>query len=479
MPDSSFDRWAMRALLIAAMVIRAVVGEMAGPQVCRSDVDNYEELAQGLIDHGTYGYDSHLHGLVGAGEPTAQRPPLYPFLLAACACIGQPVPPRVLQSEWIWMLNVVVGTLTVWLVARIGRRWELGRWRFLAGAVAACDPILLRQSTEIMTETLAAFVAALGLTALTAAVARLTVLRALASGATLGLAVLCRPTFLVWGLAAPLAFWWLLPRGAPRYRLVVSLYVASAVLLAPWAIRNAVQFGRPIITTTHGGFTLLLANNPDFYIHLRNSPTTPWDASALNEEFRDARIRYLVRCTPKRMFRYELIADQAAYARAWQSIRNHTGMFLYSCAFRLSRLWGVLPLALPGQSSREQVLRYATAVFYMFELLLALVGVWSLCRRDACTATVEDRSWDGRTTKDGASEPCGAGVSPALLNRPLFTTPWLFGLLLAASFTAVHTLYWTDMRMRAPLVPVVALAAAAGADWSYVRFARRNQRPDK
>jgi hypothetical protein len=31
-----------------------------------------------------------------------------------------------------------------------------------------------------------------------------------------------------------------------------------------------------------------------------------------------------------------------------------------------------------------------------------------------------------------------------------------------ASFTAVHTFYWTDMRMRAPLVGVVCLLAAAG-----------------
>ena len=41
--------------------------------------------------------------------------------------------------------------------------------------------------------------------------------------------------------------------------------------------------------------------------------------------------------------------------------------------------------------------------------------------------------------------------------------PWLFGVVLAVGFTAVHCVYWTDLRMRAPLVPVVALLAAAGA----------------
>jgi hypothetical protein len=43
-------------------------------------------------------------------------------------------------------------------------------------------------------------------------------------------------------------------------------------------------------------------------------------------------------------------------------------------------------------------------------------------------------------------------------------------LLLAISFTAVHLVYWTDMRMRAPLIPAVALAAAAGTGWVYAHI---------
>ena len=51
-------------------------------------------------------------------------------------------------------------------------------------------------------------------------------------------------------------------------------------------------------------------------------------------------------------------------------------------------------------------------------------------------------------------------VSPSPF--PLPPSSWLWGLLLVACLTAVHTFYWTDMRMRAPLMPVVALAAAGG-----------------
>jgi hypothetical protein len=45
--------------------------------------------------------------------------------------------------------------------------------------------------------------------------------------------------------------------------------------------------------------------------------------------------------------------------------------------------------------------------------------------------------------------------------------------LLCLSFTAVHTFYWTDLRMRAPLMPFVALVAAAGLAWLTARRERR------
>jgi hypothetical protein len=48
----------------------------------------------------------------------------------------------------------------------------LDRYALLGAALVACDPILLNQSTLVMTETLAAFLAALVLVLLTAVVER-------------------------------------------------------------------------------------------------------------------------------------------------------------------------------------------------------------------------------------------------------------------------------------------------------------------
>ena len=77
------------------------------------------------------------------------------------------------------------------------------------------------------------------------------------------------------------------------------------IVLSPWAIRNQVQFGRPIVTTTHGGYTLLLANNPEFYHWLRSGPWgSVWRADQFNADWN------------RRKPRDELQADRLAYAEA-------------------------------------------------------------------------------------------------------------------------------------------------------------------
>ena len=420
---SPFDRWALMALLVGTIVVR-IAAIMLDPAAFRDDVDDYRRLAENLVRLGVYGY----------GEvPTAYRSPLYPLVLAGLAELG------VLTTAGLAVLHVVLGTATAWLSVIVGRWWGLGSWRFLAAALVACDPILVRQSTLVMSETLAALLVAAALAALTAMIncvatrsatpERDTLLWALGAGAALALGVLCRPVFAVWLVATPLCLVWILPREARRMRVVAAVFIAAIVVLAPWGLRNQVRFGRPILTTTHGGFTLLLGNNAEFYAHLRATPRAPWDAAEFNRAVLDAR-----RAEPHEN---EPAADRREYAKAWQTIREKPSMFARAVAYRETRLWGVLPLALSGQSPRERVLRYATAVWYVLEFVLALVGLWSLGRRSV-------------------------------------TTPWLFGLLLAASFSAVHALYWTDMRMRAPLEPAIACAAAAGGAWIWGKFTRRN-----
>jgi 4-amino-4-deoxy-L-arabinose transferase-like glycosyltransferase len=380
-------------------------------------------VAENLVQYGTF----------GAGDkPTAFRPPLYPLLLGGCLTMGD------YSRAAIGVLHLLFGLGTVGLVLLLGRWLGLGsRGAALAGLLVACDPILLSQSTQVMTETPAAFLATAGLAAVVWASRRPTAFRTLLAAATLGLGALCRPTLLPFAILAGVILVVLgkqdasatevashSGRIAERLRLAAAFALGLLVVLSPWAIRNEFQFGRPIVTTTHGGYTLLLANNPEFYEWLHAGQWGDvWWADRFNAEW------------DQRKPRDELQADRLAYAESLETIRREPGTFAYACLVRLGRFWSPLPhQIIADESPLRRFSRYGVAVWYVAEFLLVFVWIYRSMR----------------------SSPFSLRSSPFIL----------CAVLLVACLTAAHTIFWTDMRMRAPLMPVVALAAAAG--WSLI-----------
>ena len=89
-------------------------------------------------------------------------------------------------------------------------------------------------------------------------------------------------------------------------------------------------------------------------------------------------------------------------------------------------LWHLLPHRIgPSETRSARCLRYTVSAWYLAETVLVVMGL-------------------------------------AVLGRRLRYPPWLWPAVFCASFTLVHTVYWCNMRMRAPLIPMVALVAAAG-----------------
>jgi cytochrome bd-type quinol oxidase subunit 2 len=89
-------------------------------------------------------------------------------------------------------------------------------------------------------------------------------------------------------------------------------------------------------------------------------------------------------------------------------------------------LWHPLPAPRKAQESWfESALRIATAAWYLIIYGAVIVGL-------------------------------------AQLRGKLLAVPWWWAFSLLLAFTLVHTFYWTDIRMRAPLMPVLALIAAFG-----------------
>lgn len=406
--NSRVDRRTLVLLIAATLAIRmAVLAAM--PDTFVADPDAYRVVALNLVEHGCFGYGDQL---------IATRPVLYPLVVAACRLVD----PALWYS--LALVHLLLGVATVVLTYRLAIRWRVGRLSWLAAALVAIDPLLLLHSTLVMTETLATFLAVAGLLAVTGCAERPAATRAILAGILMGLAVLCKPTFLPWTALTIL----LLPFAADQWQNRVKLLAATAcsaiVVLSPWAIRNAVQFGKPTPVTNHGGFTLLLANNPSFYDYLRAGQFGDvWNADQFNQDWK-TRAKELAPGN-------EVAADRLAYADALAVIREQPATFAYACLVRVCRIWGLVPhRTSPDEGILRRTARWTIGAFYAVEFLLAAIGLVALAR--------------GRVP------------------RSQLLRGWIWGLLLAACFTAIHTFYWTNIRMRAPLIPVVCLAAALG-----------------
>jgi hypothetical protein len=223
---------------------------------------------------------------------------------------------------------------------------------------------------------------------------------------------LCRPTIWPFALLVPIVVRPQSPTAPkPHWALLAGLLIS----ILPWAIRNAIVFGEPCATTTHGGYTLLLANNPVFYNEVARQPWgTVWSHDSL-----EAWQRAMLAEAEKELGPSpgEIALDRWQAAQARRNIQQDPSGFTMAVLYRVRSLWSLSP--------RNKTLGWAAwlvAVWYGALFIAAAVGLWREARRDLRWAVI--------------------------------------ALLLIVSIQAVHLVYWTDTRMRAPLHPVFALLAA-------------------
>ncbi len=415
----------LASLILGAMLLR-VLACLATPTSLDADPDAYGALAITLAKTGTFG----LTDSQGIAHPTAFRPLLYPWLLSFTASVDH------LNRMTVICLHAWLGGLTVWLTVLASRRL-IGGTGFIAGLLVAVDPILVQQSTLLMTETLAA---ALGAAVIwwwttrdgsrhgSSQVVRF----ALVLGVLLSLAFLCRPTFLVWaGLLIPVCLFFDEPLSK---RVTRAALVMACILLTVgvWTARNQRHFGRPIWATSHGGYTILLANNPMFYDYLRTrSPGDVWDpesffsAWAHRYEGDIASADFWAKDwsdTPPQLnqateTRDDDLANQAANA----TIRREPMMFAWSCVVRLARLWSPMPHMTSGRAASVVI---AVGVYYFFLYLTCIAGL----------------------VRHG---------------RQAFLPKWWAFWLLVVTLSGLHAIYWSNLRMRSPATSGLAVLAAA------------------
>lgn len=418
------------AIVLLALLVRGFVCFRDVEQYS-ADPDAYRVIAETLANTGVYGMTSAS----GKTRATAYRPPLYPYVLSQFVLGGK------LSLYAIAALHTFMGCVTVLCVYRASRRL-LGenhstRASILAASLVIVDPVLLQQSTLVMTETMATAIASLVLWWWVRHwESPSTIGTAVALGALLAVAYLCRPTFLVWAvmLTGCVAVANSHAGNNIRWRIGRAAIVAAIILLAVgfWTLRNVRKIGHPVWATTHGGYTLLLGNNPLFYDYLRTGGFgTTWDAEPFLVAYSH---RYDADPTTKAFWikRWESDAtitanvtehedDRLAYEAAKATIMRQSGTFVWSCIIRVARLWTPIPHLTPA---RHWTIPCAIGFYYVVLYLAVGIGLWRL-----------------------------GGEVMAAKWWPVWS--------LVLTLTFVHAFYWSNIRMRAPVIPALAIMAAA------------------
>jgi len=401
---------------ILALAVRVPVAVWRSGSLA-DDRDHYRLLAEGLVENGGLLHPDH-------GTPTAYRPPLYPLLLAAIARTGS-------GDIGVVALHLLLGLATVAGTWATGIQLGLDRRAWWPAVAVAVDPLLVVGATWPMTETLFTALATWMLALITSPP---TGRRGLAAGILFGLAALCRPS--VWAFAGLTILLAMVARFRKRtdrnwssHRLAIIATLAGVSLtVGPWLARNLAVSGTPVLTTTHGGYTLLLGNNPVFYEQVVRRPLgTTWNDTTSDPGRRPREWRERLEAElPVRPLgiRGERQRDTFMYRRAISNMTDDPSGFGRACLLRVLRFWTPWPLESAPGSAWPRPLKWAVTTWYTVTLLAMLAGLWRVPWR----------------TRSG------------------WRTPLLF--LLALSL--VHVVFWSTMRMRAPVMPVVFLLATVG-----------------
>ena len=310
---------------------------------------------RGFIEPFKFLFDHHV-------SPSAGHPPLYPLALAVVSKLGG-------TGELSHRaLGLILGACTIVLVGLLGRRAGGERLGLLAAGLCAVYPLMIAVDGALMSETLYGPLVAVALLAAWRMLDRPGPWIALAHGR----GDRARRADALRGAAAAGACsrgrsaW----RGGAGWPLRAALStLACALVIAPWAIRNADRFGAFVPISTNDSTVLAGANCPLTYHGI--------DLGGWNIE-----------CISKR--RDDNEAEQAAIWRreATDYAREHAGRLPVVAAVRLLRVWDLWQprrQVMFAEGRQRRVEQAGVAVYFAF-LVLGALGAVALHRRGVTAA---------------------------------------------------------------------------------------------
>jgi 4-amino-4-deoxy-L-arabinose transferase-like glycosyltransferase len=344
-----FGVW-LAAIVAFGVVLRVLQTFLVArwPPLFFNDEAYYSTLAD-IIARGE-GFIRPGEWAAGLHVPTAERAPLFPFLLAGLNKLG-------IEGGDGRVLGLLTGGGTILVLGLLGRRLAGERAGLLAAGLAAVYPTLIAADGALMTESLYGVLAGSAMLAAYRLVDAPSIGRALVLGAVLGVAALARAEALL------LLMLLLVPvlRSAGGLRAAAAVCAAFVVVIAPWTIRNTLEFDRPVLIATEGGETLAGANCDEVYYGDR---VGLWEVSCLDFDGRGNEAEELDE-EGRKGLRYAL---------------DHVDRWPVVAAARLGRTWGAWhPFAVP-EGRRPWVQQLGEALFYVL-VALGAYGVILLRRR--------------------------------------------------------------------------------------------------
>ena len=318
----------------------------------------YDELARSLVA-GQGMRTEHDWVVARAGTSTSYGDAAYPLLGAAVYAVSGGS-----FAALVLVQIALAGTLIATLGAAARRLWGE---RAGAGAawIAALHPGLLLTSSLMMTEALATVVTAWTIWIGLRWRERESLGWAFAFGAALGLGLLVRsPTGVIGAcFALALAFWRpAVPRPALR---LLPVALAAALVVAPWAIRNARVHGDLVLGDTKAGATFWNFNHP--------GQSVTWDAQSIPADPLPRPIDGLS----------EPQASRAGRARSLAYVRDEPATFVGVSTIRAVQYWWPVPKRIASATTLFGVAGYALLTLLAW---VGLAGIWS--RRNAQPAAL-------------------------------------------------------------------------------------------
>jgi 4-amino-4-deoxy-L-arabinose transferase-like glycosyltransferase len=411
------------AIVVLALVVRVATIAADSGYHPQQDAWDYDRHARSIA--GGDGFPDSYYVLDRG--PSALRAPGYPYFLGALYAVSDD---SVTSGR---LANAALGALAVFLIYLIARRIWGQRIALLAAALAAVFPPLVLLSRELLSEPL--FIALeLGMVLCILEFRRLRELRwAALAGLLFGLATLSRNPGPALAIPLIVGLWVLRPRLSRQAVTAPALALLCALLtIAPWTVRNTIEFGRLIPVTSGTGFAMAGTYNqasekddanPGSWRTPRVAPeyTPLFLTRGIDEGTLDASLRS----------RASAFALHHPFYVAEVTARNLLRLFEVSGGSVVDPLTG--PVETRGIGSADPV---AERIGLGIAAFFALLGVLAI----AC------------------SRRAGARRVPS---GPLFL--WLVPILLILAAAPINGL----PRQRTPVDPFILILAAIGVAWLY------------